>query len=156
MSDRIEQLLEETNGLLRNLIEVMEQGVTPIRAGTSVGGGRGYSSNLGNDEKLALDDEVDIDWWFLSYGDEALPAKYMHAFSATGGDVNSLYTKDEGDYIFSRMKDYLGETNQQGTHVFTYLGKVWCKREKNARNCFGFVKKIGVTDNTKEQGNWNE
>ncbi len=132
--------LRQTNALLLQILEAIEQGSVNQKAGNSSPGGRkGYQAHLGEDEKIALDDEVDIDWWFMNYGEEALPAKYMHAFSATGGDVDSLYTKDEGDYIFHRMKDFLDEENQQGTHVFKYLGKVWCKREGNARNCFAFV-----------------
>lgn len=138
MSEKIEQLLEQQNALLTQLIELIEQGnLGKVYRGP--GWGKGFKEHLTQEEKDFLNDEVDIDWWFLNYGEEALPSKYMHAFSATGGDINSLYTKDEGDYIFARMKDYVGETNESGTHVFTYLDKKWCKREGNARNCFSFV-----------------
>ena len=142
-TDILEEI-KKTNTLLIALLEAIEQGNQKKVASPSVGGGRGYRDNLGQDEKDALEDEIDLDWWFTNYGEEALPAKYMHAFSATGGDINSLYTKDEGDYIFSRMKDYVGEKNLEGTHIFTYHNKVWCKREKNARNCYGFIKATGI------------
>lgn len=151
MSERIEQLLEQQNALLMQLIETIEQHGSIGKQQRGPGWGKGFKEHLTQEERDALNDEVDIDWWFSNYGEEALPAKYMHAFSATGGDVDSLYEKEEGDYIFSRMKDYVDETNEQGTHVFTYLGKKWCKREGNARNCFAFMpvkKKIGVTDDS--------
>lgn len=141
-----EQLLEEmqkTNTLLMSILEIMEQGTLGTGNKKVPGGGRGYWTNLGQDEKDALEDEVNLEWWFMNYGEEALPAKYMHAFSATGQNVDTLYTKDEGDYIFQRLKDFLGEENEQGTHIFKYLGKTWCKREKNARNCFAFVPNKG-------------
>ncbi len=145
---KILEELQKTNALLMQILEVIEQGNQKAGAIPTIptSGRKGYQAHLGEDEKLALEDEIDLDWWFLSYGEEMLPAKYMHAFSATGQDVDSLYTKDEADYIFHRMKDFLGETNKQGTHVFKYFGKVWCKREKNSRNCFGFVAKKESND----------
>lgn len=137
----LEKLLEEqrrTNELLETLVEAVTE-MKVVRVSTNPGWGNGLKEHLTDEQKSDLDDEINLDWWFLNYGEENLPAKYMHAFSATGQDVNDLYSKAEGDYIFSRMKEYLEETNEQGTHAFKYLGKVWCKREGNARNCFAFV-----------------
>lgn len=131
--ERIEQLLEEQNVLLIRILEQLEQGSITKRSGT------GKRDILSEEDKQSLEYEVDLEWWFMSYGEESLPAKYMCSSMGAPAPNTNPYRPDESTYIFNRLMDFVEEENEAGTHVFKYLGKVWCKRESNARNCFAFV-----------------
>lgn len=135
--ERIEQLLEEQNVLLLRILEQLELGSYGTkRTGTT-------RDPLTDEEKQSLEYEVDLEWWFMSYGEEALPAKYMCSTAGTPMPNTNPYTKDESTYLFHRLMDFVEEENEAGTHVFKYINKVWCKRESNSRNCFAFVIKEG-------------
>lgn len=124
--------------LLTEIRDLLEE--RPVSKG-AVGGGRGRSSNLTQDQKDSIEEEIDLNWWFMNYGEEPLPAKYMSITMGIPAPGENHYSKDEGEYLYNRLQDYLLEPNEADTHIFQYLGKVWCPREKNARNCFGFVPK---------------
>lgn len=131
--------LQKTNALLVQLIETIEQGNLGKRTGTVGAGGKGKSSNLSDDEKQSLEYEIDLEWWFVNYGEEPLPAKYMCSSMGAPTPNTNPYSKDENEYLFNRLMDFVEEENEAGTHVFRYMNKIWCKRESNARNCFAFV-----------------
>lgn len=127
-------LIQEQNELIRGLVTLLNEGT-----GKAAPAPRTAKIRLSEEEMLSLDEEINLDWWFHTYGEEPLPAKYMCVSLGTPAPGENHYRKEEGDYIFSRLKDFLEEENSEGTHVFKYLDKVWCPREKQARNCFGFV-----------------
>lgn len=134
----MEYLLEQVLNELKEIRNLLEQGTSYRKPGS-----RGYASHLTKEEKEDLENEIDLEWWFGNYGAEHLPAKYMNAGSAgLGLPADQIYNKNESDYIFNRLMDFVDEDNSDGTHTFKYLGKVWCKREGNARNCFAFVPKV--------------
>lgn len=137
MSERIEKLLEQQNLLLLQILEAIEKGT--LRTGKAVGGGKGSKNNLTQQQKDDLEYEIDLNYWFINYGEESLPAKYMCSSVGIPSPNTNPYSKDEGEYIFNRLMDYEDEQNEQGTHKFKYLGKVWSKRESNSRNCFAFI-----------------
>lgn len=125
-------LLEQQNELLRAVLEELQEGLHLKREGNDKK--YSYRTPLSQDDYDNLDEEIDLDWWFTSFGDAELPAKYMNQ---TGVD----YSKQEKDYLFRRLLEIASvkpEVND-GTHVFTYVGKKYSKAEKNAVNCFSCV-----------------
>jgi hypothetical protein len=138
VTERLEQLLEEQNVLLLRILEHLELGSAPKRSVGIDNPGKSRDS-LTEEEKQSVEYEIDLEWWFMSYGEDPLPAKYMCSSMGTPVPNSNPYSKDEGTYLFNRLTDFVEEENEAGTHVFKYLGKVWCKRESNARNCFAFV-----------------
>ncbi len=99
-----------------------------------------YSEPMTQEEKDDLDQDIDLDWWFASFGEESRPAKYM--------DRQGLgYSKREADYMHKRLAEIASvkpEVNG-GTHTFQNVGKKYCKAEKNTLNCFACVPVVGVT-----------
>lgn len=127
----IELLLQQQNELLLAILGELQSGLHLKRGGND----KKYASRtpMCQDDMDALDEEIDLDWWFEAYGEESLPASYMN-------QSGEKFSKQEMDYLYRRLLDItsVNPTNEQGTHVFTSVGKIWCKREKNARNCFAF------------------
>lgn len=133
MSDyEINQLLKQQNELLIQILGELQSGLHLKREGND----KKYAtrSPLSQDDMDALDEEIDLDFWFEAYGEESLPASYMN-------QSGEKFSKQEMDYLYRRLLDItsVNPTNEQGTHVFRSVGKIWCKREKNARNCFAFI-----------------
>lgn len=143
---RIESLLEILiEGQAEMLQLLREQGITVKREYSK----NIYSEPMSQEEKNDLDEEIDLDWWFLTYGEEFYPAKYM--------DRQKLgYTKRELDYMHKRLAEIADckpevncavdpETGKSipgtGTHIFVNVGKKYCKAEKNSLNCFACVPK---------------
>lgn len=130
--ERIEQLLE-------SILEVQAEILTTLREeGISIR--REYSKNrsvpaMSQEEMDMLDEEIDLEWWFTSFGEEPHPAKHMDR-QKLGYD-----SKRELDYIHKRLAEIAAtkpEVNN-GTHVFVNVGKKYCKTEKNTFNCFACV-----------------
>lgn len=124
---RIEELLE---GILEVQIEIMKS----LQEGILVR--REYSKNtyaepMTQEEKDDLDQEIDLDWWFTTYGEDFHPTKDMDRQKVG-------FSKRELDYLHKRLVEiasYRPEVNG-GTHIFTSVGKKYCKAEKNTLNCF--------------------
>lgn len=131
-TEKIEQLLQEQNDILRVILEELQSGLHLKRGGND----KKYATRtpLSQDDMDGLDEEIDLDFWFEAYKEESLPASYMNKSGVK-------FSKQEMDYLYRRLLDIssVNPTNEQGTHVFSSVGKIWCKREKNARNCFAFV-----------------
>lgn len=93
-----------------------------------------YSEPMTDEERDILDEDIDLDWWFLTYGTGFRPAKYM--------DRQGLgYSKRELDYMHRRLAEIASikpEVNG-GTHTFQNVGKKYCNAEKNTLNCFACV-----------------
>lgn len=136
--EEIKELIQQQNDLLLAILEELQSGLHVKREGND----KKYAprSPLCEDDMNELNEEIDFDAWFSAYGEEALPAHYMNFTSGIE------YSKQEKDYLYRRLVEIAGmptkPTNDQGTHEFTSVGKVWCGREKQARNCFQF-KAIG-------------
>lgn len=137
--EEINEGIKETNDLLRALLEAIEQGIPAKRAPR-----KGVSSSLSQSDKEDLEESMrTLDEWWESFGEEPRPAKYVNSMGI-GPEV--AYLKPEMDWIFNRLLEIVSvePKNAAGTHVFKYLGKTYCKPEKNTVNCFAFVP-VGVT-----------
>lgn len=130
--EKIEHLLQEQNDLLRAILEELQEGLHIKRE--SNGKKYAYRTPLTQDDYNSLDEEIDLEWWFQTFKETPLPAKYMNQSGIE-------YSKQEKDYMYRRLLDISSVTPavNNGTHVFRYLGKIWCKEEKNALNCFACV-----------------
>lgn len=130
----IELLLQRQNDLLASILEELQQGLYVKREGND----KKYAARtpLGEDDMDALNQEIDFDAWWETFGESPRPAHYMN-FSGAGG-----MSKQEKDYMFRRLHEIATLStpprNEQGTHEFVYVGKVWCNEEKQPRNCFKF------------------
>lgn len=132
LEEKIVDLLQEQNNLLVAILEELQEGLHLKREGNDKK--YAFRTPLGQDDFDGLDDEIDLDWWFTSFGEEERPAKYMN-------QTGEQYSKQEKDYLFRRLTEIASvkpEVNG-GTHVFTYVGKKYSKAEKNAVNCFACV-----------------
>lgn len=121
-----------TNDLLRNLIETLEQGVHMKRGNNN--DKYAATTPLTQDDYDGLDQEIDLDWWFSSFGEEFHPAKDMNRTGAP-------YSKQEKDYLFRRLLEIssLKPEVNGGTHTFQSVGKKYSKEEKNTFNCFACI-----------------
>jgi len=128
----MEDLLKELISLVRQQNDLLEELVDTTK--NRARKGQAQNSQLTQDDYDALDEEIDLDWWFQTYGEESLPARFMNRQGLP-------YSGDESRYMFKRLCEiaYVGESVNNGTHLFKYLGKVYCKREKNTLNCFACV-----------------
>lgn len=137
-NEQIEELLKTQIILLSEIVELLTNG-TKIRVNPP--GRKGFSS-LSQEARDSVDEEIDLELWHSVYGEECLPAKYMNKTAIESGEeIEDSYSKEEAEYLFNRLQDYLKEEVNGGSHIFEYVGKVWCKREKNSRNCFACVPK---------------
>lgn len=130
--DYIITLLETTNALLSELIEKIDSGIHIKRSGNN--DKYASSSPLSQDDFDALDEEIDLEWWFISFGEENRPARYMN-------QSGSPLSKQESDYMFRRLLDISSVEPKVngGTHVFKYIGKKYSPIDKNTFNCFACV-----------------
>lgn len=127
---KIVALLEAQNELLREVLDQLQGGLTVKREYTK----NRHAPAMSEDEKDSLNEEIDLDWWFTHYGEDVLPAKYM--------DRQKLgFAKREVDYMHKRLAEIAEykPLNEAGTHIFTSVGKKYCKTEKNTLNCFAFI-----------------
>lgn len=125
----LNQKIDVQNSLLEDILEQLREG-SPGRGAPSGGGRKKVDLKILEE----IEDDIDIEWWFQTYGEEPLPAKYM---TAVGSGIS--FTKPELDCLFARLQEFKDEPLENKTHIWKYLGKVWCPREKNARNCFACV-----------------
>lgn len=117
--------------LLGDILSVLKyEGITVKREYSKVT----YSTPLSQDDYDALDEEIDLDWWFAKYGEDVLPAGYMNQSGIE-------YSKKELDYLHKRLKEISSVSPEinEGTHLFKSVGKKYCKAEKNTLNCFQCV-----------------
>lgn len=121
---------DTTNALLQAILEQLQED----RPTKKSNGGRRSTKNVDPQLLADMEGEVNIEQWFETYGEEVLPAKYMNM---SGSGIP--FTKEEMDCLFALLQEYEHESLKDGTHTWQYLGKVWCPREKNARNCFACV-----------------
>lgn len=127
---RLESILLMQCELLEKLVEAVEQTIPASRRKTETTA-TGKAA-LTQDDYDALDKEIDFEWWFQQYGEKPLPARYMN-------QQGLPYSREESVYLFRRMCEivrYPPPTVNNGSHVFKYVGKVYCKAEKNTVNCF--------------------
>lgn len=131
-------LLEEQNDLLREILDRLNGGLTIKREYSK----NIYAEPMTQEEKDEIDEEIDLDWWFTTYGEDVLPAKYMNRQKEALDEIGQdYYSKRELDYLHKRLAEiakYL-PPNEAKTHVFTAVGKKYCKAEKNSLNCFAFI-----------------
>lgn len=129
----IEELLEEILATQNAILTLLrEDGISVKREYTK----NAYSQPMSQDEKDALDEDIDLEWWFFMYGDLPRPAKYMDR-------QNLGYNKREVDYMHKRLAE-IASTKPEvngGTHTFQNVGKKYCAPEKNTLNCFACVPK---------------
>lgn len=131
-------LLEAQNSLLSEILGVLSTGINVKRKGNDEK--YAASSPLTQDDYDSLDEEIDLDWWYSSFGEEPHPAKYMNR-------SGNPFSKQEMDYMFRRLMDIASvkpEVNN-GTHVFSYVGKIYSKADKNTFNCFQCLPVSSVT-----------
>jgi len=117
--------LREIKALLGDAFPRTSVQARKVRVGTTV------QEPLSADDMNSIEDDINIDWWFHTYGEDPHPAKYM--------DRQGLgYNEAELSYLSASLKDRAqnGEKVSQGTHVFQYVGKKYCKAEKNTVSCF--------------------
>ncbi len=133
-------MIEDTKILLvlESLLEVQTEILQLLRE-DGIAVRREYSKNryappMSDEERDIIDEDIDLDWWFSTYGEDFRPAKYM--------DRQGLgYSKRELDYMHKRLAEIASmkpEING-GTHTFQNVGKKYCKAEKNTLNCFACV-----------------
>lgn len=131
-NDYIVSLLEAQNSLLTEILEVLSTGIHVKREGND----RKYAAAtpLSQQDYDSLDEEIDLDWWYSSFGEEPHPAKYMNR-------SGSPFSKQEMDYMFRRLMDIASVRPpvNDGTHTFIYAGKIYSKIDKNTFNCFQCV-----------------
>lgn len=131
MSDTIEQLLESILEVQVDILNILrDQGITIKRTYSK----NRYADPITQEERDDLDEEIDLDWWYTTYGDAQLPAKYMDRQKVG-------FSKRELDYMHKRLSEIASikpEVNG-GTHTFQNVGKKYCKAEKNTLNCFACV-----------------
>lgn len=129
--EKIISLLEANNGLLAEVLTALQDGIKMKRDQKAK---YPASTPLSDEDYDALNEEVDIEWWYETHGEEILPAKYMNRQGLP-------YAKQELDYLFRRLVDIAqGDALVNGgTHQFIFLGKKYCPREKNTLNVFQCV-----------------
>lgn len=134
MSDTIEQLLESILEVQVDILNILrDQGITIKREYSK----NTYSDPMTQEEKDDLDEEIDLDWWYTTYGDAQLPARYMDRQKVG-------FSKRELDYMHKRLSEIAAtkpEVNG-GTHIFKDLGRTYCKADKNTLRCFACVPQV--------------
>lgn len=138
MSDTIEQLLESILEVQVDILNTLrDQGITIKREYSK----NTYSEPMSQEERDDLDEEIDLEWWYTTYGDAQLPAKYMDRQKVG-------FSKRELDYMHKRLSEIasLNPTVNGGTHVFKSIGKKYCKADKNTLRCFACVPVSSVTN----------
>lgn len=131
-NEKLERLLEENNNLLRLLLDTISEGIHVKRQGNDAK--YATSTPLNQDDFDSLDEEIDLDWWYEQYREKMLPAKSMNR-------SGNPFEKREMDHMFRRLLEISSvkpEVNE-GSHIFTYVGKKYSKTEKNTFNCFQCV-----------------
>jgi hypothetical protein len=131
--DKIVALLEATVELQGEILKVLrEEGIAVRREYMK----NRYVEPMSQEEKDDLDEDIDLEWWYASYNEGYYPAKYM--------DRQKIgYSKREVDYMHKRLSEIASmhpEVNG-GTHIFHFVGKKYCKAEKNTFNCFACTPK---------------
>lgn len=131
MSDTIEQLLESILEVQVDILNILrDQGITIKREYSK----NTYSDPMTQEERDDLDEEIDLEWWYTTYGDAQLPAKYMDRQKVG-------FSKRELDYMHKRLSEIakLSPEVNGGTHIFKDVGKKYCKADRNTFNCFACV-----------------
>lgn len=131
---RVEELLVQLIGEVRRLIDTTER-VVPASRRKAEQRSAADRSPLSQDDFDSLDSEIDFEWWFETYGEDPLPTKFMN-------QKGLPYSREELVYLFRRMNElsqYSSLIVNDGTHQFKFVGKVYCKAEKNTVNCFACV-----------------
>lgn len=133
---RIEELLESILEVQIEIMRSLQDGILVRREYSK----NTYAEPMSQEEKDDLDQEIDLDWWYENYKEEFRPAKYMDRQKVG-------YSKRELDYLHKRLVEIAAcKPEINGTHVFTSVGKKYCKAEKNTLNCFACVPKEQVVN----------